>query len=429
MKPYDEYKATNYDWLPQIPAHWKWVYLSQTCKEQCVKNTKRNVNTVLSLSYGNIIRKKNINFGLVPEDYAGYQIVGDGNIILRLTDLQNDHTSLRTGLVKETGIITSAYTCLKPFENPTYLQLLLHSYDCQKVFYGMGGGVRQSIGFKDIRNTCVPLPPRAEQDQIVRYLDWKVSMIDTYIKAKKKQIELFKEEIDFLSNSMINEPEKRVRLKYIVDNIRNWIVRNDDTLYSPVGVLNRGRGIFYKALLQGVDLGDSDFFTVESHALMISGQFAWEGAVALTTENENGCIASHRYYTVRGKNGVCETEYLWAFFQTKLGDSMLNQCSHGAAGRNRPLNFIELLNEYIPIPSLEQQHLVACKVRLYMKYREAVKKFELFLQEYRTRFISDVVTGKVDVYGVKVPEFEPIEETADKGEALDGDAITEDDEN
>jgi type I restriction enzyme S subunit len=185
-KGYREYKNTNYDWLPQIPAHWKWIYLSQSCKEQCVKNSEYKENKVLSLSYGTIIIKKDINFGLVPKEYSGYQIVDKGNIILRLTDLQNDHTNLRTGLVKERGIITSAYTCLKPYENPNYLQYLLHSYDTQKVFYGMGGGVRQSIGFKEIRNMNIPLPPRSEQDQIVRYLDWKVSMISKYISAKKK---------------------------------------------------------------------------------------------------------------------------------------------------------------------------------------------------------------------------------------------------
>jgi type I restriction enzyme S subunit len=193
LKGYREYKETVYDWLLQIPSHWKWIYLSQSCNEQKIKNSDNKENIVLSLSYGNIIRKKDINFGLVPKEYTGYQIVNKGNIILRLTDLQNDHTSLRTGLVKEKGIITSAYTCLKPYENSEYLQYLLHAYDILKVFYGMGGGVRQSIGFKEIRSMNIPFPPRPEQDQIVRYLDWKVSMINKYINTKKKQVELLKE--------------------------------------------------------------------------------------------------------------------------------------------------------------------------------------------------------------------------------------------
>ena len=122
---YSAYNDVNYDWLGSIPAHWQWLYLSQVSDEQQVKNTGLAEKRVLSLSYGNIIRKANVDSGLVPASYEIYQIVDVGNIIMRLTDLQNDHRSLRTGLVREKGIITSAYTCLKPRCNPAYLQLLL----------------------------------------------------------------------------------------------------------------------------------------------------------------------------------------------------------------------------------------------------------------------------------------------------------------
>ena len=119
---------------------------------------------------GKIINKDiNSTDGLLPASFEGYQIVYDGNIILRLTDLQNDHRSLRTGLVTQTGIITSAYTCLKVRGNilPEYLQLQLHVADLCKVFYGMGGGVRQSIGFKEIRKLIVAVPSIEEQQHIL----------------------------------------------------------------------------------------------------------------------------------------------------------------------------------------------------------------------------------------------------------------------
>lgn len=127
-------------------------------------------DNLLSLSYGKIINKDiNSTDGLLPASFEGYQIVYDGNIILRLTDLQNDHRSLRTGLVTQTGIITSAYTCLKVRCNilPEYLQLQLHIADLCKVFYGMGGGVRQSIGFKEIRKLIVAVPSIEEQQHIL----------------------------------------------------------------------------------------------------------------------------------------------------------------------------------------------------------------------------------------------------------------------
>lgn len=409
---YSTYKTTDYNWLGDIPFSWRWLYLSQTCDEQGLKNVGNTESNVLSLSYGNIIRKKNIDFGLSPKDYGSYQIVDKGNIIMRLTDLQNDHKSLRTGLVKERGIITSAYVCLKPFENSAYLRYLLHSYDTQKFFYGLGGGVRQSIGFKDIRYIKIPLPPRDEQDQIVRYLDWKVSQINKLINAKRRQIALLQEEILVLTNQAIEDTKVRLRIKNIVDVVRGWIVRDDSALYDPIGVLNRGRGVFRKEPLLGADLGTSEFFFVEPDTLIISGQFAWEGSVALTSAKEDGCIASHRYYTVRGKSEICNTEYLWALFQTVLGDMLLNSCSHGAAGRNKPLNFKQLLNEYVPVPSQEKQDIIAKSVRLLNIFREKSKMYESLLTEYRTRLISDVVTGKLDVRGVVMPEFEVVGDDA-----------------
>jgi len=222
LKPYEKYQNTEYDWLGLIPLHWQWLYLSQTCTEKKqIKNTGNIEKKVLSLSYGKIVPRKNVDLGLAPKDYSSYQIVDKNDIILRLTDLQNDKKSLRTGLVKERGIITSAYTCLKPFQNAAYLQYLLHSYDTQKVFYGMGGGVRQSIGYKDIRNIRIPFPPREEQDKIVRYLDWKLSKINKLIRAKKKQIALLNEQRQvIIHNAVTKGVDPNVMMK---DSGIEWI--------------------------------------------------------------------------------------------------------------------------------------------------------------------------------------------------------------
>lgn len=409
MTPYPEYKATNLPWLPQIPAHWDWLMLSQLTEEQCVKNIGCLENNVLSLSYGNIVRKKNIYSGLSPQDFATYQIVYQDNIILRLTDLQNDHRSLRTGLVKEKGIITSAYTCLKVHSNASFVHYLLHAYDLRKVFYGMGGGVRQSIGFKDIRSLRFPVAPVAEQEQIVRYLDSMTAKINKLIRAKKKICDLIFEEIILLANEHIDNANlPRYRLKNVIKLVGDQIIREDETLYTPIGVLNRGRGIFHKQQLLGKDLGDSEFFNVSPGDMIFSGQFAWEGAVAILQETERGCIASHRYPLARAINReLLKLEYLWAFFQTKYGDMLLNIHSHGAAGRNRPLNIMRLLSEAIPIPPLEEQKKIE---KLFLQLKEAKElaaKYSAQLQEYKNSLIASVVTGQVDVRNIQVEEFDP----------------------
>jgi type I restriction enzyme S subunit len=172
---------------------WETRFLSQVCSEQNIKNTGNVENNILSLSYGSIIRKKNMNSALIPTDFATWQIVDDGNIILRLTDLQNDQRSLRTGLVRERGIVTSAYTCLKAWDNPAYLQLVLHAYDVRKYFYGLGGGVRQSIGYKDIRYMEIPYPTRDKQDKIADFLDQQCANIDNITDKLTDEITLFTE--------------------------------------------------------------------------------------------------------------------------------------------------------------------------------------------------------------------------------------------
>ena len=194
MKRYDTYKDSGVQWLGEIPGHWECVKLKMFCQDNKEKNKGNIESCVLSLSYGNIIVKKNVNFGLVPENYESYQIVNPGNIILRLTDLQNDHKSLRTGLVKNRGIITSAYVGLIVKNmNSEYTQLILHSYDVMKVFYGMGGGLRQSMSYTDIANVYIPVPPLSEQRSIVSFLDAKCGKIDEWVTKKQKEVEHLQE--------------------------------------------------------------------------------------------------------------------------------------------------------------------------------------------------------------------------------------------
>lgn len=189
-------KKSSINFVRRIPANWNELMLFQVAIEQSISNKIVHHQNLLSLSYGKI-KRKNINTkeGLLPASFDTYQIVNDGNIILRLTDLQNDHKSLRVGLATETGIITSAYTCLKPRDNilPEFLYLMLHAYDISKVFYGMGGGVRQSIGYADIRRMTIVLPPIEEQQNIINYCYREQQKIETLIDGLSQEINFIQE--------------------------------------------------------------------------------------------------------------------------------------------------------------------------------------------------------------------------------------------
>jgi type I restriction enzyme S subunit len=178
------------------------------------------------------------------------------------------------------------------------------------------------------------------------------------------------------------------------------VAREPASAYVPIGLFNRGRGIFHKSSTKGKDLGDSTFSWIEDRDLVLSGQFAWEGAISLAGSQDAGCIASHRYHLLRCNPEIVEAAYVLSFFRTSFGHLLLNEHSRGAAGRNRPLNASTLLKEKIPVPPrIEQERLVEL-VAIEKQLADAVRLVSDRLHEFRARLIADVVTGQLDVRAV-----------------------------
>ena len=186
-----EMKDSGIEWVGAIPATWQMHPLYYYFCERKCRNTLGKENNLLSLSYGRVIRKDiNTVDGLLPENYNGYNIIEKDDIVLRLTDLQNDKRSLRTGLVREHGIITSAYTTIKANRElvPEFFQYLLHSYDAMKVLYNMGSGVRQGLNFSELSKMPLISPDMLEQKKIADFLDAKCSEIDAISADIQKEI-------------------------------------------------------------------------------------------------------------------------------------------------------------------------------------------------------------------------------------------------
>lgn len=195
-EPYPAYKDSGVEWLGKVPEHWRQLPGTACYREKKVPNTGMQEQTVLSLSYGQIIVKPLEKLhGLVPSSFETYQIVNPGDIIVRPTDLQNDRNSLRFGLSHHRGIITSAYMCLRT-ESPMsheYGYLLLHTYDLKKIFYGLGSGLRQNLDWRDFKYLPCLVPPPDEQTAIVEYLDAQTAKIDAAMAAARREIELLRE--------------------------------------------------------------------------------------------------------------------------------------------------------------------------------------------------------------------------------------------
>lgn len=195
IHPYTRFRPTGIPWIPEVPKHWEVRMLSQLAKEHYKSNKDVHNQNLLSLSYGRIINKDiNRQTGLTPASYDTYQIVENGNIVLRLTDLQNDQRSLRVGLCTQEGIITSAYLALEARESMhrPFLYLLLHVTDLMKVFYCMGNGLRQNLNWGELRKLLCILPPLSEQRAIVAYIEKKTATVDRMINACREQTELMK---------------------------------------------------------------------------------------------------------------------------------------------------------------------------------------------------------------------------------------------
>lgn len=429
MKRYEAYKPTSVEWYPAIPQGWEWRYLFQIAHEQTIKKPVDEMYPVMTLSYGEIKRKKNTEAGLVPSNYDSYQMLYKGNIVLRLIDLQNDHTSLRTGLVKETGIITSAYTCIMPTENPAYIQYLLHSYDTKKVFYGYGGGVRQSIGFKDIRHLRVPVPPREEQDQIVRYLDWQVSKINRLIAAKRKQIALLHEQhkrriseavlhgnddgccqkdsgVEWIG--MIPEHWSVIRCKYVFTERDERSIAGEEEHLS----MSQKYGLVPDSKL------DERRMLSESY---VGGKVCYKNDLVL-----NRLKAHLGVFALSPQKGVISPDYTVLIPNAErilptYGEAVLKNdlCRRELRIRVRGIieGFWRLYTDdfntiVIPLPPLkEQEQIMKHLSALNNKFTALKQRLEQeinILHELRTRLISDVVTGQVDVRGIKVPDDEYI---------------------
>ena len=190
-------KNSGIEWIGEIPDSWNVVQLASLFIEHKQKNTGMQSNNLLSLSYGKIKRKDiNTSDGLLPESFENYNVVDSGDIVLRLTDLQNDQRSLRTGLCLEKGIVTSAYVTLRKRNanlNSEFMHYYLHSFDVRKGFYGMGSGVRQGLNFDGIKKLAVLLPPQKIQEAIVEYLSKKLGEVDKLIEVQQAQIDKLKE--------------------------------------------------------------------------------------------------------------------------------------------------------------------------------------------------------------------------------------------
>ena len=422
LKQNSDFQATSLEWLGRFPSRWSVEPGLAVLQERQVKNIGLVEPTVLSLSYGRVVIKPQDKLrGLVPESFETYQIVEPGNIIIRPTDLQNDHVSLRVGQAKDRGIITSAYMCLETKGKLTedYAHLLLHAYDIKKVFYGLGSGLRQNLSWVDFRRLPIPVPPPDEQAQIVRFICPLDQRVNRLIKTKRRLIELLNEQKQAIIHRAVTRgldptvplkpsgifwlPEipahwKPVRVKSVLLNLNNRRI--------PLSSTERGhmttREFDYYGASSVIDKVDD--FIFDDELLLI----AEDGANLVLRNLPLAIIA-------RGKFWVNNHAHILKPIRGSLEYwAMLLECVNyrpWISGAAQPkLTKDRLMAVPIPCPTDEEQNAI---VEYVMNETAGIRlaidktKSEIdLIREYRTRLVADVVTGQLDVRHLDLPEVE-----------------------
>lgn len=192
-----EMKDSGTSWLGSVPVSWEVIPAGRLFEEEKRKNTQNKYSNAFSFRYGEIVPKT----GVDPDDSKevetlnAYRIVSPDTIMINGLNLNYDFISQRVAIVKETGIITSAYLAVVPHKNeinPQFALYLFKAYDYKQVFHGTGSGIRKTLKYKDFSKLPVPYPKYKEQIAIVDYLNTHCAKIDAMIAAAKANIEDYK---------------------------------------------------------------------------------------------------------------------------------------------------------------------------------------------------------------------------------------------
>lgn len=431
MAAYDSYKDSGVKWLGKVPRHWEILPGKAVFSENKVKNDNNTEKFVLSLSYGRIIPKKDLTEGLVPENYSAYQIVEPGYIIIRCTDLQNDKVSLRTGFVKNHGIISGAYLGLKTKSCflSQYMHLLLHVWDITKELYRYGSGLRQSLSWNDIKYLNIPIPPREEQEAIVSYLDNVTAKIDEAIEAQQKMIDALNERKQIIITRAVTKglnPDAPLRdsgIDWLGQIPAHWEIKklkmlseikgrigfrgytNDDLVesgegaitLSPSNIKNGKMDYSYCSYLSWFKYEESPEIKVQNGHILFVKTGSSYGKTAFVENLPMEATINPQFSLIKpiSVNPV--------FLNYAISSTYFSlQVEKGVIGSTIPtISQNTIKNFIVLLPPIEEQHKIVDSLKVKLNYIDNIisiceNKISL-LQERKQIIINEVVTGKKKV--------------------------------
>ncbi len=436
FKPYEEYKRTEYDWINEVPCHWREVPIRAITEVSSERNGNRNDLELLSVyrEYG-VIKKasREDNHNVESQDLSNYKFVDKGYLVLNKMKMWQG--SLGVSIYR--GIVSPAYIVCKLVGdfNYSYIHYLLRSPGFKTIYNRISYGVRVGqwdMRYDDFKNIKLYIPPKEEQDQIVRYLDSSIAKINKFIKTKKKLIEVLKEYKQAVINEAVtrgldpnvrtkqsgvpwlgNIPEhwNLVRAKNLV-RYKHTVVGHKSADYRLLSLTTNG--VIFRDLENAKGKFPSDFSTYQE---VNPGDIIF--CLFDVDETPRTVGLSEIKGMITGAYDVCEhigvnsdIRYLY-YYYLSIDDKKAFKPIYTGLRKVIPKDLFMQLKTPQP-PIAEQQVIVRYieqKTKAIDKVITSTQKELDLISEYRTRLISDVVTGKIDVRGMAVDDFnEELEE-------------------
>jgi type I restriction enzyme S subunit len=432
LKGYSEYKKTEILWLQKMPSHWH----SQRAKTMYTKMNRpvdKNDDVVTCFRDGVVTLRKNRRTTGFTESVKeiGYQGIKKGDLVIHVMDA----FAGAIGVSDSNGKGTPVYTvCMaKGNYNNYYYAFVVREMAKSGFIQSLYRGIRErssDFRYEVFGKQLLPIPSRSEQDQIVRYLDWKISMINKYINAKKKQIELLKKQKQAIINQAVTKgldpkvPMKNSGIEWLGKIPAHWEVKRLKTLgiarngimFEPKDLNDYGTLVLRSSNIKNnqlvfddniyVKMPIKDNFILKENDLLIcsrNGSRELIGKCALIDKQTAGQTYGAFMCIFRG----IDNEYIYYVFQSNILNYYLGTFTTSTINQ---LTNSNLYSIKIPFPNEKERKAIIIFLRGQCSiFNDLINKLDSeikIMQEYRTRLISDVVTGKVDVQGEKVPEFQ-----------------------
>ncbi|WP_461810759.1 restriction endonuclease subunit S domain-containing protein [Faecalimonas sp.] len=200
---YETYVDVDEKWVKKIPAHWQMKRLKAIFAMRKEKNNPVVTENILSLTAKQGVvpyaEKEGTGGNKPKSDMTQYNIAHENDLLVNCMNV----VSGAAGVSRYFGAISPVYYALYPHndENVWYYHHIFRLMPFQRSLVGLGKGilmhesdegtltsVRMRISMDYLGNVLLPVPPRDEQDQIVKYLNWKVSDINKLIGTKRKEL-------------------------------------------------------------------------------------------------------------------------------------------------------------------------------------------------------------------------------------------------